>query len=94
MSDFVVKLHDLSIDYGVFVTTSSFTEDATNLAKYYNVETMDARISNEMFKKNGIDYYSRIHHLGIKVDGPAVDAARTVVDIADKLGILKAVFGN
>jgi hypothetical protein len=94
VSDFVVKCHDLGIDTAYFITNSEFTDDAANLAKHYNIRTIDGRSLNLECRKHGIDYYARMHHLKIRTDGPVADAARTLVDLLDESGILKGLFGN
>lgn len=91
VAGFAVACHDLKYDKAFFITNSEYTPDAEALAKYYNIETIDGRRLNIECKKYGIDYYARIHHLKINLDGPMPDAARAFVDLMDKTGLLSSL---
>lgn len=88
VAGFAVVCHDLKYDKAFFITNSEYTPDAEALAKYYHIGTIDGRTLNAECKKHGIDYYARIHHLKINMDGPVPDAARAFVELMDKSGVL------
>jgi restriction endonuclease Mrr len=84
---FLLKMDDVDIKDGFFVTNSFMTEPASLAAKHYGISCTDGEQLELLLRKHDLESkFRKIYR------NPIEDAVRSVVDLADEAGILKAVF--
>lgn len=84
---FLLKMDDVDIKDGFFVTNSFMTEPASLAAKHYGIPCTDGEQLEPLLRKHDLESkFRKIYR------NPIEDAVRSVVDLADEAGILKALF--